>query len=186
MRNPKELRAFLESRSENIDDTVFQVLDAVVTLEQGEGDEAEESRALRIKEDTDGSLSASSWKLYNLMRVSYHDVIGFLLKESTILLTEDTRINVIMSLLNLVFEFVPNLTYSFNEQDAQILFSIWKLGSNEVTAEEVVTAHKRYCGQAIDPKRVERSLRFFHNLHVLHYLGDGVYKVRERMIYERN
>ena len=186
MRNPKVLRAILESRSADIDDTVFQVLDAVVTLEQGEGDEAAETPALRIKEDTDGSRSATSWKLYNVMRVSYHDLIGFLLKESTILLTENTRIKVIMSLLNLIFEFVPKLTYTFNEQDAQILFSIWRLGSKEVTAEEVAAAHERYCGQAIDPERVERSLRFFHKLHVLRYLGDGVYQVRERMIYERN
>ncbi len=184
------LRKMIGRQGGQADADILRVLGAVVTLEPGESNEAHETRVITIQEDTDGSVTADSWKPYNLIRVSYRDLIGFLLKESTILLTEDTRVKVVMSLLNLLFDFVPRLTYRFNEQDAGLLLTIWRLNGEEkkeeVSVEEVAAAHERFTGQPLDLQRIRRSLAFFHDLHVLRYLGDGRYRVRERMIYERN
>ena len=180
------LRAVIGERLADVDENVLRVLDAVVTLEEGNSNEAEEIRAIKIKEDTDGKVSAKSFKLYNLMKVSFYDLAGFLLKESTILLTKDTRVKVIMSLLNLVYEFWPKLNYAFNDQDAKILLNIWQQGKKEVTAAEIAGVYQQSFGQDIDPDRVARSLEFFHKLKVLKYKGDGKYQARERMTYERN
>ena len=181
----KTLRAFLEEKTGGVDEKVFSAVNAAVRFEKGEGTEAGETRTVKIIEDTDGSITADSFKLYNLMRVSFHDLAGFLLKESTILLTEDVKIKVIMSLINLVFEFVPKLAHRFNDQDAKVLYAIWQMGKVPFTAEQVTEQYGENFDPAIDPDKVSRSLKSLYQLKVLKYQGEGQYSARERMIYEK-
>lgn len=181
----KTLQAFLKEKTDGVDEKVFSVVNAAVRLEKGEGAEAGETRTVKIIKDTDDSITADSFKLYNLMRVSFHDLAGFLLKETTILLTEDVRIKVIMSLLNLVFEFVPKLDHRFNDQDAKVLYAIWQMGKVPFTAEQVTEQYGENFDPAIDPEKVSRSLKSLYQLKVLKYQGEGQYTARERMIYEK-
>jgi hypothetical protein len=181
----KTLRAFLAEKTDGIDEKVFSAVNAAVRFEKGEGTEAGETRTVKIIEDTDGSIMADSFKLYNLMRVSFHDLSGFLLKETTIFLTEDVKIKVIMSLLNLVFEFVPKLKHRFNDQDAKVLYAIWQMGNVPFTVEQVTEKYGENFDPAIDPEKVSRSLKSLYQLKVLKYQGGDQYIARERMIYEK-
>ena len=180
------LREKLSEQGLEADETILNAITARIALEEGEPDESKETRAITITEDTDGTIAAKSIKLYNLMRVSLHDLFGFLLKETTIVFTEDNRLKLILSLLNLLHEFYPKLTYKFNQQDAKILLSIYALGKREFSIAEIAEAHQQKHDAAITEEQLKRSLQFFKDLYVLRYLGDGQYLLREKMTYERN
>ena len=68
------LKSFVLEKYPEIEESVIRVIVATVSLEEGEPNEAEETRVITIKEDTDGKTTADSIKLYNLMKVSYHDL----------------------------------------------------------------------------------------------------------------
>ncbi len=178
------LRAFLSKQFSDLDEEVILVLDAVVSLEKGDGNEAEETRVITI-EDQDGKISARSLNIYNLMRISFQDMVEILF-EGADLLSEDNKIMVIMALLNIVYEFVPNLSYTFNEEEAKILVIIWHQKGKEVTATELARAYKQKFVEDIDTDLITYYLKSFHKFKVLKYKGDGKYQARERMTYERN
>lgn len=183
------LRAFLIKKLTEagweVDETTLNALLSSVILEEGEPDEAKETRTISIKEDTDGKITAESVKLFNLMKVSYHDLMGFLIKEATILLTEDTKVKVFLSLLNLLHEFYPKLTYAFNETDAKILSAIYFLKKEAFTVTEVEEAYSNQNSDLLPSGRAERALDFFTSLKATKYLGNGQYATREKMVYER-
>lgn len=168
------------------DDNIFNALESVITLEEGQPLESEEVRSIYLSEATDGKLSAKSIKLYNLMRVSYHDLIGFLLKESTILLTEDNSVKVVLSIFNLLHEFYPKLTYTFNEQDAGILLALYESDKKEFSAVDIPDLYSRRNGKNLTADQLKNSLDAFIALKVLRFLGEGKYALREKMIYERH
>ncbi|MBK8879388.1 MAG: hypothetical protein IPN74_12805 [Haliscomenobacter sp.] len=185
------LRAFVAEKlhddaSLQPDEAVLRVLNAVVALEPGASREAEEVRSIEIVEDTDGTYAAKSIKLFNLMKVSQHDLMGFLLKETTVFLTEDNRLKIVLSLLNLLYEFFPKLTYAFNEQDAKILFAVYSVGTSAFHPSEVAAAYLKRFGQPLPDAQLTRSLAFFKDLFVVKYLGDGKYLLRENITYERH
>ena len=184
------LRAFIaEKLSEQgmeFDENVFKAIVSSVTLEEGDPIESEEIRSVYLKEATDGKPSAKSIKLYNLMKISYHDLTGFILKQSVIFLTEDNKTKAILSVFNLLHEFYPKLTYTFNEQDAGILLALYESGKNEFLSAEVPGLYQLRYGKPLTESQLSRSLDAFVELKVLRYLGDGKYAIRENMIYERH
>lgn len=186
------LRAFIiEKLSEaglKADETTIQALLAGVSLEEGEPNEAEEIRTIRIKEDADGRVTAKSIKLYNLLKVSPHDLMDFLLKEATVFIAEDTKVKVFLALLILLHEFTPKLAYSFNETDARILLAINSLNVKNFAVSDIEDAYSRRFGEPLKPGQAERAVDFFKSkqIKVLKYLGDGKYTKKERMVYERN
>lgn len=184
------LRAFvtekLAEQGLEVDDSILSALEGIVALEEGQPLESDEVRSIYLSEATDGKPSAKSIKLYNLMRVSYHDLTGFLLKESTILLTEDNRTKIVLSILNLLHEFYPKLNFTFNEQDAGILLALNETGKKEFSAEEIPGLYSQRNGKNLTADQLKRSLDAFVALKVLRYLGEGKYAVREKMIYERH
>ena len=183
------LRAFItEKLSEHgleADEIVLKALAATVTLEEGEPLESEEERAVSVSEDTDGKPSAKSIKLYNLMKISYYDLIGFGIKEYAILLTEDIRIKAVFSVFMLLHEFYPKLTYSFNEQDAGILLALYESDKKEFMSAEVSAMYQQRFNKPLTEDQLKRSLGAFVDLQVLRRLGEGKYAVREKITYER-
>lgn len=184
------LRAFLrEKLAENnleADEKALDVVAAVTKLEEGEPDEEKETRYIPIREGTDGKVTAESIKWYNLMKISFHDLSGFLIKETAILFSQDARIQVFLSLLNLLHEFYPKLTYQFNETDARILLAIHNLGNEKFMIPELLDSYMQYFGKPLPASQAERSLNFFEQMKVLTNSEDGSYSKREEMYYERD
>jgi len=170
-----------------IEDGLLNKMISKIKLEEGESIESDEFRHITIREDTDGSFSAKSIKYYNLINLSMYDFVGFLLKESTILLTQSVKVKVIMSLLNLIYEFYPKLTYQFNELDAKILLAIYAQKGEAFDTNILQNSYKSEFNEDISIQQLERSFSFFKRLEVIKSVrGTNQYKAKERIIYERN
>jgi hypothetical protein len=183
------LRKFVTELFPDADENVLRTIAAVTELERGEGNESKETRKITIKEDTDGKITAKSIKMYNLIKVSFHDLIGFLGKGAAIPFLEDTRVKIIFALFTLLHDFYPKLTCEFNEQDAKLLLGILdlvELGRNEFTAKDIAESCRQRFAPALTEDQINRSLGYFKKLKVLKQLAGGRYVVREKMIYERN
>lgn len=184
------IKAFVAENAQGMDaDTqqyIARALNAAVTLERGNSNEAEETRSVSLKEDTDGKVTAKSLKLFNLMKVSYYDLFGFLAEEIIIALTEDSRTKIITSLFKLFYSFYPKLTYTFNDTDAKILMAIWQMNKQKWTADEVLDAYTQKNTPSVSTEQIQRSLNFLNELRVVKYLGKGVYEQREKVTYERH
>jgi hypothetical protein len=179
------LREFVTELFPDPDENVIRTIAAVTELERGETNESQETRKIKITEDTDGKITAKSIKMYNLIKVSFHDLIGFLGKGAAIPFLEDTRVKIIFALFTLLHDFFPKLTYEFNEQDAKLLLGIFELRRNEFTAKDIAESCQRFA-PALTEDQINRSLGYFKKLKVLKQLAGGRYVVREKMIYERN
>ena len=175
----------LNEQGHEIDDNVFRAIAAGVELEEGEPIESEETRSVYLSEDTDGKPSAKSIKWYNLMKISFEDIIGFILKQLDTFFTEDNRLKVIFSVLNLLHEFYPKLTYTFNEQDAGILLALYESGKKEFVPVDLQELYQHRFHKALSDNQLSQSLAAFKELKVVRYLGENKYAVRENMIYER-
>lgn len=184
------LRAYLSEQWKQqgwtLHDDALKALLGAVQIEVGESDESKETRAIKITEDTDGKLAAESFKFFNLMKMSFHDLSGLLLKESSVYFMEDDKVKIIFSLLFLFHEFYPKLSYKFNETDAKILLAIYENGRQEFTLNDLQTAYHKRFDTALSQEQATRSLNYFKELRVLKYLGEGKYFLREKMTYERN
>ncbi len=193
--NKKEkiVKAFLEAKFQSNDldpvinsnalaPTFLKTFNAFVDLEIGETAEDEEYRSITVTEDTDGSYKAESIKLYNLMKISFYDLFGFLAKETSIGLTEDTAIKFGLSMFNLIYDFYPKLKYTFNATDAKILYSIYKLNKKEFTIQELSDANP----SVFSEEQLNRSFNFYKDLRIVKYLGNDRYLLKEKVIYERN
>lgn len=180
------LRARLTEAGLKADEKAISAIVAVTKLEEGEPNEENETRHITLHEGTDGKLGAKSIKWYNLMKVSFHDLSGFLLTEAAILFSDDTKIQVFLSLLNLLHEFYPKLTYAFNDTDARVLLAIHQLRRKKFMIPELQDSYAQSFGQALSISQAERSLSFFDSMNVLAHLDDGHYFVEEEMIYERD
>jgi len=176
----------LSKQGMELDEDTFDALVSAITLEEGEPIESEETRSVYLKESTDGKPTAKSIKLYNLMKISYQDIIGFILKQSAVLFTEDNRLKAIFSVFNLLNEFYPKLSYNFNEQDAGILLAVYDSGKKEFLPAEIQALYQQRYGKPLTDIQLSRSFEAFKELKVLRYLGDGKYAIREKMIYERH
>ncbi len=158
----------------------------VVSLEKGIPPEEGETRKVTVIEDTDGEISAKSISLYNLLKVSFQDLRGFLLKETTILFTEDEKVKIVFSLLNLIHEFMPKLAYSFNKQDSKLLLSIFNINLDSFSGSVVADQYRLLYNESITDEQLFRSINFFVAMKILRNLGNDTYELRQKMEYERN
>jgi hypothetical protein len=191
MATQKEIiAAFVVEKIHDVDaetaNQIVRALNASVTLEQGNSNEDDETRSISLKEDTDGKITAKSMKLFNLMKISYYDLFGFLSKEVAIGFTEDSRVKIIVSLFNLFYDFYPKFAYTFNETDAKVLLAIWQLNKKSFSAEEVLEEYAKNHTPSVASAQIARSLTFFKDMRVVKDLGKGQYEVKEKITYERS
>jgi hypothetical protein len=184
------IKAFIAEKWQNTDANTRQIiaraLNAAVTLEEGNSNEAEETRSISLKEDTDGKVTAKSIKLSNLMKVSYYDLLSLLTKEIIIGLNEDTRTKILTSLVSLFLDFYPKLTHAFNDMDAKILLTIWQTGKKTFIVDDVFQAYAQQYTPSVSADQIQRALSFFKEMRVVKYIGSGQYELKEEVIYERN
>ena len=164
-----------------------------IELEEGYRKIEDETRSVTIKEDTDGKISASSIKLYNIMKVEQFEIQKSLIKTDAVffdagLLNTDQIIKMCFTLLDIAYEFYSKLKYTFNDTDAKILAAIYQftIKEKEFTETGLNTFYSVNSNETLKDGQISRSLHFFTSLKVIKDLGEGKYALRERLIYERN
>ncbi len=190
--NEKVLRAFITEKLEDMgytaDEVVLKTVVAGVSLREGRSNEKEEVRSLKLKEATDGTITARHFSLYNLLQVSNFDYRKLLIDELAILaIPVEQKVKALLAILALINNFFEKLSYDFNAVDAKILLAIYHLENrNQFSPEAVQQSYLDEFGEDLVGKQLERSLNFFVNRRVLRKLKDNQYRLREQVSYERD
>jgi hypothetical protein len=183
------LQAFLQEKLEkhgiHLDPESLNLLNEAIVLEEGRPNEAIESRPVYMREESDGTPTAKSISLYNLLRISFHDVLGVLLKIAGIAASAPGKLGAALSLLELLHDFYPKLTFEFKEKDAKVLLAIFRTSDSDFSKEAVLEAYQAEFNVPLDPAQAERSLSFFQTLKIIDLQDDGLYSLRQRMEYDR-
>lgn len=176
----------LTERGYTPDDATLDNLSACIILEEGESDESTETRIVHLKEGTDGKKGAESVKWYNMMRISYQDLMNLIFKALKNTLVEDAALKLIFGAVDVILEFYPKLKISFNEQDAKLLWLMYGLNQKQVTVDELAQAWRSQYGDTLPADQPKRSLDSFHDLRIVRAEGNNTYTIREKHVYERN
>lgn len=176
----------LAARGFEPDEETLRALSSAIVIEEGEPDESEETRTVHLKEGTDGKKGAESVKWYNMMRISYQDLINLIFKALKNTLVEDAALKLIFGAVDVILEFYPKLTISFNEQDAKLLWLMYGLNQKQVTVDELAQAWRSQYNDALPADQPKRSLDSFHELRIVRAEGNSTYTIREKHVYERN
>jgi len=169
------------------DDQQIKILVEAVSLQEGQSNEADETRSVRINEDTDGQVTAKRFSLYNLMEIRYYEYFEFGL-EAGLLFADNkpNKLQIALGLLLLLNSFHQKMSSEFNETDAKILLAIFHLDERSITESEVLQTYHKHFDQDLTPERLSRSMRYFEDIRILKKEEEkGSYRVRERMTYER-
>lgn len=188
----KILKTFIEEKLRKddykSDSLVIKSLLSAIVLEEGESSEERESRSVKLVEDTDGKFTAESLKLYNLMSVSYYDLFGFLKDEMIILagIPENTGLKIALSVLNLLYEFVPKMTRKFNETDAKIIMAVYLQNKQPFSIDQLKATYQEQFKVPLSKEQAVRSLSFLNKHRVVEQKADGTFIGKEEVHYERN
>lgn len=98
-----------------------------------------------------------------------------------ILLFDDTPKKVLYGLGMLILEFIPSLTLTFSEQEAEVLFAIARLGKEAFTTDEVDKAYQEAIQKSLPEDRLEASLEKLVQLRVLRRTDVKAYELREKI-----
>lgn len=183
------LRAFamekLEAQGWESNENILDAIISFVRLEEGTPSIQQETRTATVTEDTDGKLTAKSIKLYNIVKVKNYDLLGFAIKQNAALLTEDDRLKVFFTILNLLHEFYSKLTYPFNEQDAKILLLIYLEKGKHFDLAKIVSAYNKKFEPTLAEEKILNSLQHFVKMKVIEVNKEGMYHAVETIIHER-
>ncbi len=179
------LTAFLEDALQayelTIDEETVDVLYRHIQLIERPPDESKETRAITMNVDSDGSISATSFKLYNIAQISTYDLLEFLAKEIGIALFDDTSKKIIYSFLMLLIDFSPKFKVKFNNQDAQILWGISLLKKKQFAINELTEKLEEILEEPIPKSNLDASIEKFIEHRVLKRTAADEYQIREKI-----
>jgi len=176
----------LKSSGVQLDDSAWQQIHLAIQLKEGDSDESQEERSIRIKEGPYDEVTATHFSFYNLVEVDFYDLLGLGLNAAPIMMMgAEPKVKIILAILKIVYDFYPKLEYEFNETDSRILLVIADLGNVVFTQETVEVAYTEKYNIAIDSKRLYRAIGFFRKKGILRHTGDGKYRLEEKVSYER-
>ncbi|AEE54380.1 hypothetical protein [Haliscomenobacter hydrossis] len=108
------------------------LLEGHLELGQKPLDPSDKERGVDIEQYSDGSLKASSFKVYNLLHFSQNNFRLSLLKilpAAAGVVMGSAILTTILALLGFLQAFLESSKKEFHEQDAKVLLTIYKLGS---------------------------------------------------------
>lgn len=189
--NPKEtlksvLDEELKASGVRLDDVTWQQIHLAIQLKEGDSDESQEERSIRIKEGPYDEVTATHFSFYNLLEVDFYDLLGLGLDAAPIMMMgTEPKVKIILAILKMLHSFYPKLEHEFNETDSRILLVIADLGEKLFSQEEVEAAYKEQFGNTIDSNRLYRALGYFRKKGILRHVQDGKYHLEEKVSYER-
>ncbi len=167
------------------DDTkVLLLLSETLQLERQVQDKDGQYRAVTIKEDSDGKITAHSIKLSNLLTVDIAQQIS-LLSAAMGILQISVLLKFTTGFLGVLASFLPLLKKEFNEQDAKVLLAIYKLHKKEFDVADIPKQLQSLDFEPLTPKKLNASLVKLANAQVLRSLGHGRYLVAEKLRFKR-
>lgn len=175
------LNEALADKGLSLDEKSLNVINNNLELNKRPLPENEQRRLLKLSEDTSGKKKAESIKLANLLELSIHEILVFIGKEMGILLFDDTPKKVLYGLGMLILEFIPSLTLTFSDQEAEVLFAIARLGKKEFTTNEVDKAYQEAIQKSLPEDRLEASLEKLVQLRVLRRTDVKAYELKEKI-----
>lgn len=184
VKNQKEIiGAFLAEKMGNaLTDDVLKVINQAVTLEEGDSNEANETRSVKIKEDAEGKVTAASIKLYNILKISFADWADLLVSVAGAFINNNTNVTIAYAILQLISTFGKKLSYDFSEFDAKVLLKIYEhkqAGNQQFQAADLTLT------PSVSLENIEKSLAFLKEMRVLKYWGNQTYTLKESINYER-
>lgn len=189
--NPKEtlksvLNDQLKTLGVQLDDAAWQQIHLAMQLKEGESDESQEERSIRIKEGPYDDVTATHFSFYNLIDVDFYDLLGLGLDAAPIMMMgTEPKVKIILAILKVLHSFYPKLEHEFNETDSRILLVIADFGERLFTQEEVEAAYMEQFGNAINSKRLYRAIGYFREKGILRHIEDGKYRLEEKVSYDR-
>ncbi|WP_282776072.1 hypothetical protein [Phaeodactylibacter xiamenensis] len=175
------LNEALADKGLSLDEKSLNVINNNLELNKRPLPENEQRRLLKLSEDTSGKKKAESIKLANLLELSIHEILVFIGKEMGILLFDDTPKRVLYGLGMLILEFIPSLTLTFSDQEAEVLFAIARLGNKEFTTNDVGKAYQEAIQKSLPEDRLEASLEKLVQLRVLRRTDVKAYELKEKI-----
>lgn len=175
------LRSALAGRGLTLDESALNAIHQNLELIERPGDENQQTRTVRLEQDSTGKFSAASIKLYNIVQISPYELLGFLIKETGVLMFEETAQKVIYGLIALLHEFYPKLKVSFNEQEAKVLFTIARLEKNTFSTPELGLAFQQNFGNKLPEDRLEASLEVLVEHRVIERTAAKKYRRLEKI-----
>jgi hypothetical protein len=184
------LQAFLDEKLSlydlELDQEVLNTLNTKILLEERELPEEEQVKTAYIRETSSGEPTAEHFSLYNLARVSIHDLMVTVMKSYGVWLFT-TPEKVWFAFLLLLLEFYPKLKVKLDKQDARVLSCIAKLEKKELEAEEVAEVFLNNFKEALPKEKLDASLDFLTKLRVLKRTAKDQYIIRDLIVeLERN
>lgn len=190
MNQKKVLQAFLEKELSaydlELDENILNTLDQHAHIEERPLKEEEQPRTAYWKESSSGEITAEHFSLFNLARVSIHDLLVSTMKSYMIwLFTKPEKVWFAFFLL--LLEFHPKLKKKLDKQDARVLSCIAKLEKKEISAEEVAEVYQKEFKETLPKEKLDASLDFLFKLRILKRMAKDQYLVRDHIIeLERN
>ena len=178
-----DLKTFLQHHAPNVGDAGVTALVNAIMLEKDE--DAGGTRSVQGEQRPDGTVIANSLKPYNILNVSFRDLIPAFLKGGALFLTLESRVAAVAAFLELLAEFWDKFKIEFDGEDARMLLAIWALEDEMLNARRVAESYAREFGETVSPEQVAPFLEKFAELRVLEDLREGVYEKRERMTFKR-
>lgn len=175
------LKEALADKGLSLDEKSLNLINENLQLKERPLPENEQRRLVKLSEDTSGKKKAASIKLSNLMELSTHEILTFIGKEMGILLFDDTPKKVLYGMGMLLLEFIPHLTFTFSEQEAEVLFAIARLGKKAFTTDDVDKAYQEAIRKSLPEDRLEASLEKLVQLRVLRRTDVKAYELREKI-----
>lgn len=118
-------------------------------------------RSVEIETHSDGSITATSYKAYNLLRLSqikFQLSVLNLLPAAAALVPGNPALTNVLALGSFIAAFVGTAKVEFREQDARVLLCIYKLGSY-CHLSTIPDIHRRLFREDISAEAILASIR---------------------------
>ena len=169
------------------DPKVMSSLLTYVRLKEGESNEANQTRGVDLIEDHHGHLSAKQVNWYNLINVSWYDLLGLGISALPIMMMSPALVyQIAYGCISVIYKFYPKLVHEFkNEDDAKILGAIALLLKEKFTLDEIKASLKKNFDTALTDDYFESAIAFFRKMAILRHRGNGIYQLEEKINYDR-
>lgn len=135
-----------------------------------------ERRALDLTENSMGEVTATSFKPYNLLQlqqVPFQQASLALLAGGGAALTKGGAVGTILAMLALFGAFLQHTKKQYNEQDAKVLLSIYRLGK-QCDLGTIAPEYKRLFGEELLGDALTASLETLVQFRTVGRVGDEV------------
>lgn len=154
----------------------------LLTLEQTPDDPFGPRRGTDIAQYSDGSVTATSYKAFNLLKLSqtrFHlSVLKLLPAGAVVLVPGNPVFTTILALLGFLYAFVEAGKKEFKEQDAQVLLCIYKLGSY-CHLSTMPAMHRSLFGQDISEEALRASIELLATYRTVRLHSNGEVEIKE-------